>query len=387
MRDARGRAARRGPGRGRAGVDTAGGGRQPHGRRGPRAPRRPWRRPPHQGRGGPPLRERRVPRLVPGVHALRHGRRRGHGRADGRRRLRGPHRLRRHAGSVRLPPGRGTPRAGLRHRGGGRPGHGGRHRPPPGTSGVQPRRRRAVPEHDPRDTAALGRHPVRGGRPVSHVLLVEDDDVIRETTQLTLERDGFRVTASADGRAALDAFHAERPDLALLDVMLPGLNGVSLCRRIREASLIPVIMVSARDDPVDIIVGLEAGADDYVTKPFDGAVLTARIRAQLRRAGQPTRPTGVRRFGDVEIDPDGVQVRRAGKIVALTPTEMKLMLRFAESPGTVLTRDVLLANVWEYEAGGDTRLVDVHVQRLRNKIGADRIETVRGFGYKLRNTE
>ncbi|URN07886.1 response regulator transcription factor [Actinomadura madurae] len=222
---------------------------------------------------------------------------------------------------------------------------------------------------------------------MSHVLLVEDDDVIRETTQLTLERDGFRVTASADGRAALDAFHAERPDLALLDVMLPGLNGVSLCRRIREASLIPVIMVSARDDPVDIIVGLEAGADDYVTKPFDGAVLTARIRAQLRRAGQTTRPTGARRFGDVEIDPDGVQVRRAGKVVALTPTEMKLMLRFAESPGTVLTRDVLLANVWEYEAGGDTRLVDVHVQRLRNKIGADRIETVRGFGYKLRNPE
>lgn len=212
------------------------------------------------------------------------------------------------------------------------------------------------------------------------------------TERLSLEREGFRVTTAADGRAGLEAFLAERPDVALLDVMLFGMNGVSLCRRIREESLIPVVMVSARDDPVDIVVGLEAGADDYVTKPFDGTVLVARLRAVLRRfvrAGD-TAPTGddtggLLHFGDVEIDPEGVQVHRAGRPVALTPTEMKLLLRFAESPGMVLSRDVLLENVWEYDAGGDTRVVDVHVQRLRNKIGTDRIETVRGFGYKLRS--
>jgi DNA-binding response OmpR family regulator len=221
-----------------------------------------------------------------------------------------------------------------------------------------------------------------------HVLFVEDDDVIREATQLSLERDGFRVSVAADGRAGLDAFFAAPPDVALLDVMLPGLNGVSLCRRIREHSLVPVIMLSARDDPVDVVVGLEAGADDYITKPFDSAVLTARIRAALRRAESVQSPagaerTGPLRFGSVEIDPDGVRVVRGGEPVALTPTEMRLLLRFAESPGTVLSRDILLESVWNYQWGGDSRVVDVHVQRLRNKIGGDLIETVRGFGYKL----
>ncbi|MFC3493719.1 two-component system response regulator CseB [Glycomyces rhizosphaerae] len=221
----------------------------------------------------------------------------------------------------------------------------------------------------------------------AHVLFVEDDDVIREATQLSLERDGFRVSVAADGRAGLDAFFAVQPDVALLDVMLPGMNGVSLCRRIREHSLVPVIMLSARDDPVDVVVGLEAGADDYITKPFDSAVLTARIRAALRRTETPSPAEGGRtgplRFGTVEVDPDGVRVVRDGEPVALTPTEMRLLLRFAASPGTVLSRDILLESVWNYQWGGDSRVVDVHVQRLRNKIGADRIETVRGFGYKL----
>lgn len=222
----------------------------------------------------------------------------------------------------------------------------------------------------------------------AHVLFVEDDDVIREATQLSLERDGFRVSVAADGRAGLDAFFAGRPDVALLDVMLPGMNGVSLCRRIREHSHVPVIMLSARDDPVDVVVGLEAGADDYITKPFDSAVLTARIRAALRRAeavhsSAGTERSGPLRFGEVEIDPEGVRVVRGGEPVALTPTEMRLLLRFAESPGTVLSRDILLESVWNYQWGGDSRVVDVHVQRLRNKIGGDLIETVRGFGYKL----
>ncbi|MFI6702627.1 two-component system response regulator CseB [Streptomyces sp. NPDC050509] len=233
----------------------------------------------------------------------------------------------------------------------------------------------------------------------THVLFVEDDDVIREATQLALERDGFAVTAMPDGLSGLEAFRANRPDIALLDVMVPGLDGVSLCRRIRDESTVPVIMLSARADSIDVVLGLEAGADDYVTKPFDGAVLVARIRAVLRRfghaggpAGEPGGPGGqgepdehgVLSFGDLEIDTEGMEVRRSGARVALTPTEMRLLLEFSAAPGTVLSRDKLLERVWDYGWGGDTRVVDVHVQRLRTKIGQDRIDTVRGFGYKLK---
>ncbi|WP_406862366.1 two-component system response regulator CseB [Streptomyces sp. HUAS MG47] len=232
----------------------------------------------------------------------------------------------------------------------------------------------------------------------THVLFVEDDDVIREATQLALERDGFRVTAMPDGLAGLEAFRAQQPDIALLDVMLPGMDGVSLCRRIRDESTVPVIMLSARADSIDVVLGLEAGADDYVTKPFDGAVLMARIRAVLRRFGHAGGAGaggsgdgadggpdgGLLVFGDLEVDTDGMEVRRAGAPVSLTPTEMRLLLEFSSAPGTVLSRDKLLERVWDYGWGGDTRVVDVHVQRLRTKIGQDRIETVRGFGYKLR---
>ncbi|MFE9556966.1 two-component system response regulator CseB [Streptomyces sp. NPDC006692] len=229
----------------------------------------------------------------------------------------------------------------------------------------------------------------------THVLFVEDDDVIREATQLALERDGFTVTAMPDGLSGLEAFRADRPDIALLDVMLPGLDGVSLCRRIRDESTVPVIMLSARADSIDVVLGLEAGADDYVTKPFDGAVLVARIRAVLRRFGhaggpgatetpEETPERGVLAFGDIEIDTEGMEVRKRGETVGLTPTEMRLLLEFSTAPGTVLSRDKLLERVWDYGWGGDTRVVDVHVQRLRTKIGQDRIETVRGFGYKLK---
>ncbi|NEA43177.1 two-component system response regulator CseB [Streptomyces sp. SID11385] len=226
----------------------------------------------------------------------------------------------------------------------------------------------------------------------ARVLFVEDDDVIREATQLALERVGFRVTAVADGLQGLECFRAGAPDIALLDVMVPRMDGVSLCRRIRDESTVPVIMLSARADSIDVVLGLEAGADDYVTKPFDVSVLVARLRAVMRRFGHAggggqaveQEAAGPLRFGDLEVDTEGMEVRRGGERIALTPTEMRLLLEFSAAPGTVLSRDRLLERVWDYGWGGDTRVVDVHVQRLRAKIGQDRIETVRGFGYKLR---
>jgi DNA-binding response OmpR family regulator len=229
----------------------------------------------------------------------------------------------------------------------------------------------------------------------ARVLLVEDDEVIREATQLVLARYGFEVATAADGLTALELFRADPPGVVIVDVMLPGLDGVSLCRRVREDSTVPVLMISARTDPVDIVSGLEAGADDYITKPYDSAVLVARIRAIMRRVdmddipesaeakAQPIVPR-MRAVGDLEIDLDGMEVRLAGRPVTVTPTELRLLLEFTAAPGVVLTREMLLERVWDYAWGGDSRVVDVHVQRLRGKIGASRIETVRGFGYKFR---
>jgi DNA-binding response OmpR family regulator len=221
-----------------------------------------------------------------------------------------------------------------------------------------------------------------------HVLLVEDDAVIREATQLALERDGFEVTVAEDGISGLARYREHSPDVALLDLMLPGMNGVSLCRQIREEGSTPVIMMSARADPIDVVLGLEAGADDYVTKPFDTTVLVARIRAVVRRMNRAEAVVGEQplRFGDLEVHRNGLEVSVAGQPVELTPTELRLLLCFVDSPGSVLTRDVLLEQVWDYQWGGDSRVVDVHVQRLRAKVGQDRIETVRGFGYKLKSS-
>ncbi|MFI6502126.1 two-component system response regulator CseB [Nonomuraea typhae] len=219
---------------------------------------------------------------------------------------------------------------------------------------------------------------------MTDVLLVEDDAVIREATQLALERHGLAVRTAADGLAGLAAVETRLPDVAVLDVMLPHLDGVSLTRRIRESAGIPIIMISARTDAIDVINALEAGADDYITKPFELGVLHARIRAVLRRAAAAA--PAVLTFADVTVDTQSMEVRRGGALVPLTPTELKLMLEFAANAGIVLSRDTLLQNVWDYAWDGDTRVVDVHVQRLRAKIGNDRIETVRGFGYKLRRT-
>jgi DNA-binding response OmpR family regulator len=213
-------------------------------------------------------------------------------------------------------------------------------------------------------------------------LVVEDDETIREATRVGLERDGFAVSVAGDGLAGWEAFERERPDVVLLDIMLPGWDGVSVCRAIRERSTVPVVMVTARSDPVDVVRGLEVGADDYVVKPFELQVLSARLRAVLRRAAGHA-CTGELRFGELVIDRAGAVVTRGGGCVALTPTEYRLLLDLADHAGIVRSRDDLLRSVWGYDWSGDARLVDVHVQRLRAKVGPDAVVTVRGFGYKL----
>jgi len=221
------------------------------------------------------------------------------------------------------------------------------------------------------------------------MLFVEDDPVIRQATGDYLLRNGFDVVLAEDGDAGLAAWRETEPVLALLDVMLPGLDGVALCRAIRAESQIPIILLSARSDPIDVVLGLEAGADDYVTKPFEPAVLTARLRAVMRRATPPDPDRAlVEQVGSLVLDREGYQVTRDGEPLALTPTEYRLLVELIDNVGMALERAALLERVWGYGWAGDTRLVDVHIQRLRAKIEEDPaspelVQTVRGVGYKL----
>jgi two-component system response regulator MtrA len=222
---------------------------------------------------------------------------------------------------------------------------------------------------------------------MASILLVEDDASVREAVAMALEGDGHRLETAVSGAEALDRWRRSRPDLILLDVMLPGTGGLDVCRIIRRDDDVPIIMLTARAETVDVVVGLESGADDYVTKPFETPVLLARVKAVLRRhVGEPGER--VLRLGDLVIDPGGMVVTKGDGEVRLTPIEFRLLLELARRPGQVFTRALLLERVWDYSYLGDSRLVDVCVQRLRAKVEDDPahptlIQTVRGVGYKL----
>jgi DNA-binding response OmpR family regulator len=224
------------------------------------------------------------------------------------------------------------------------------------------------------------------------VLVVEDEPTLRETLVDALEADGFRVVAAADGREALAQFRGERPDLVLLDLMLPELSGIEVTRIIRAESGTPIVMLTAKDSELDKVVGLELGADDYVTKPFSLRELTARIRALFRRseaAVAAEQPPAVIDLGLVQADLAGHRLLRDGEAVPLKPKAFELLAFLVRHPGQVFTRDQLLEKVWGYDYAGETRTVDVHVHWLRSQIEADPakpvfIHTVRGVGYVFR---
>ncbi|MCP3855785.1 MAG: response regulator transcription factor [Actinomycetia bacterium] len=222
----------------------------------------------------------------------------------------------------------------------------------------------------------------------TRILTVEDDERIRSAVKLALEDEGWQVNEAENGEGALESFNREPADVVLIDIMLPGIDGFEVCRSIRRISDVPIVMVTARADTHDVVAGLEAGADDYLTKPFAPKELSARIRALLRRARTADPGNTHMAFGDLELIPDEGVVNLAGEPVHLTKTEFRLLVELASSPGRVFSREVLLERVWGYGYFGDGRLVDVHIRRLRTKIEPDAsnpryVVTVRGLGYKL----
>lgn len=224
----------------------------------------------------------------------------------------------------------------------------------------------------------------------THILAVEDDERIRSAVKLALEDEGWSVDEAGSGEEAVDMFARSAPDVVLIDIMLPGIDGFELCRTLRRHSDVPIVIVTARNDTHDVVAGLEAGADDYLTKPFAPKELSARIRALLRRARPIVAGHAKLVFGNLEIVPDEGKVLRDGTELHLTKTEFRLLCELAQSPGRVFSRESLLDKVWGYDYFGDGRLVDVHVRRLRTKVEADpanprHVVTVRGLGYRLQS--
>jgi len=231
------------------------------------------------------------------------------------------------------------------------------------------------------------------------ILVIEDEPALLDTLEYNLAKQGYRVLTAADGRQGLDLARAEHPDLLVLDLMLPGMDGLEVCRNIRQTDNLPIIMLTAQTDEIDRVVGLEVGADDYLTKPFGMRELLARVKAQLRRtrllrerATAPTdeQPVSTRRlvFGDLCIDEDRHEVSRAGQVLSLKPKEYELLLFLARNRGIVLSRDLILERVWDWSYSGGSRTVDVHIRWLREKIEDDpskpvRISTVRSVGYRF----
>src|SRR5690242_15543713 len=217
------------------------------------------------------------------------------------------------------------------------------------------------------------------------VLVVDDDASLAEMLTIVLRQEGFDARVVTRGDLAMDAFHDFRPDVVLLDLMLPGKDGIDVCKEIRAESGVPIVMLTARGDTVDVVVGLESGADDYVVKPFKPKELVARIRARVRRNDRGAQESLT--IGDIAIDVAGHAVTRGGEPINLTPLEFDLLVCLARKPWQVFTREVLLEQVWGYRHAADTRLVNVHVQRLRSKVEHDPenpeiVVTVRGVGYK-----
>jgi DNA-binding response OmpR family regulator len=223
------------------------------------------------------------------------------------------------------------------------------------------------------------------------LLVVEDEPTLRETLAEALEAEGYRIVTASDGREALNRFRAERPDLVLLDLMLPELSGIEVCRIIRQESGVPIVMLTAKDSELDKVVGLELGADDYVTKPFSLRELSARLRALFRRSETQAAeaPPAVVDLGRVQVDLAGHRLLRDGEPLPLKPKAFELLAFLLRHPGQVFTRDQLLEHVWGYDYAGETRTVDVHVHWLRSRIEEDPahpafIHTVRGVGYVFR---
>jgi len=220
---------------------------------------------------------------------------------------------------------------------------------------------------------------------VTHkILVVDDDDALREMVGLVLSSNGYQPVFASDGISAVEVFKQSSPDLVLLDIMLPGQSGIDVCNQIRAVSGVPIIMLTAKGDTEDVVVGLEAGADDYVVKPHNGAELVARVRARLRPL---TDDAAVVAIGPLSLDPKSFEVRRGEEPVSLTPLEFKLLHTLASKPQQVFSREMLLEQVWGYQYKADTRLVNVHVQRLRSKVEDDPenpkiVMTVRGHGYR-----